>query len=61
MSKGTMLTRQKYCVLCEYRIKDKQFGTLCVHNDYKPINESMKDCALLEPFEKHRIAKENNS
>jgi uncharacterized protein YlaI len=46
-----MLTRQKYCVLCEFR--DRIDGkTICKNMNNDPVSYAMQACERLEPFDK---------
>jgi hypothetical protein len=57
MSKGTMMTRQKYCVLCQFRRKD-DMGTWCINVRKQHITKAMETCPRLRPFDKHKAQKE---
>jgi hypothetical protein len=59
--KQGMITRQKYCVLCEHRYKGEHTGTICMNQLYKPITEAMKVCKLLKPFDLHKAQKGTDS
>lgn len=57
MAKGTRLSKENYCTHCEFRIiMDKK--TLCNHYN-TPVNNAMKICNFLKPFDLYREYKEN--
>jgi hypothetical protein len=51
------LSKQNYCTMCKYRqrVNDK---TLCTYRKInKPIEQKMKTCIFLEPFNAYKEAK----
>lgn len=57
MANGTRLSKENYCVHCEFRvILDKK--TICNHYNI-PVNNAMKLCNLLRPFDSYRQRKDN--
>jgi hypothetical protein len=57
MSKGTMMTAQRYCVLCVNRQKGADGKTYCVKYS-RGVQDASRGCQLLMPFVRHKEEKE---
>lgn len=60
---GNRLSKQNYCTHCVHRHKHLTLGkVLCTHQGKAtPINDAMKTCELLVPFDKYKEVKQNTS